>query len=325
MLKTVLGVCVLLSAVIQAAPDKPDSKLTRQLYEQAAKAIASADVRAAIKPLEELIEAQPDSSLACVATVHLAECYVAVGRAGDAAALLSKWTSRIADAAKSKKSDADLEAHHFRVWLQAAKRIDDPTVAIESLENILRTSTSKPESELNAAGKEIVDGARVELSRRLAGLSKFESAAAQISELSDEASAALGPDVQLLHAMIFQQVGDHDAARKGLQTLVASESKSPSQLLARLELANYAMQERDLAEVASLLGPIIAMEAFERGFDKSLDCRFKLLWSELELTQGNSARALEVLPSDEQLKLLEESQQVVVRFSRAEASAQAGK
>ena len=76
---------------------------------------------------------------------------------------------------------------------------------------------------------------------------------------------------------------------------------------------------------ATLLEPIIAMEPFERGLDKSMDCRFKLLWSELELTNGNAARALEVLPTEEQLKILDESQQVAVRFNRAEAAAQAGK
>ena len=87
----------------------------------------------------------------------------------------------------------------------------------------------------------------MELSRRFAALNKFDSAAAQISELSGSASAALDADVQLLHAMIYQQVGDHEAARKRLQSLIDESSKTRSQVLARLELANYAMQERDCA------------------------------------------------------------------------------
>ncbi len=332
MLKILVNVCVLCCAAMQTATDRPTSKSSRQLYEQAAQAIASTDSRAAIEPLEQLIDDQPTSSLACVAAVHLAECYVATERPVDAVTLLEKWSERITTASTSRALETDLAAQHHRVWLQASKRINDESSAIKSLEGLLGKLREKPpshESESEPSHTEntlaTLAEVRIELARRLAVSGKFESAATQIAELTDTDYAALNPEVQLLHAMVFQQVGDHEKSRKALQALIGTEPQTPSHLLARLELATYAMQVRELDEAGKLLKPVIDADPNFRCFNAALDCRFRMLWSELELAQGHASRSLEVLPNIEQLKLLDEAQQVAVRFSRAEAAAQAGK
>jgi len=328
-LKTLVNVCVLCCAAMQTAPDKPASKSSRQLYEQASKAIASTDSRAAIEPLEQLIEDQPTSSLACVAVVHLAECYVATERSADATTLLEKWSDRISQASTSSTLDTNIAAQHRRVWLQASKRIADDSAAIKSLETLLeklleKPASREPDSEDSQASDTLAE-VRIEFARRLAANGKFESAAAQIAELTDEACAAMSPEVQLLHAMVFQQVGDHEKSRKALQALIRIVPQTPSHMLARLELATYAMQEHEFDAAGKLLKPIIDTDSGGRGFNDALDCRFRLLWSELELAQGHAACSLEVLPSNEKLKLLDVAQQIAVRFSRAEAAAQAGK
>ncbi len=325
MLNLFVGVCALLSAVVQTAPTSPDSKSSRQLYEQAAKAIASADARAAIKPLEQLIDDQPSSSLACIAVVHLAECYIATNRANDAAALLEKWSERIVERSKAVKSDANFVAHHFRVWLQAAMRIEVDSEAIRSLEAVLPKLKSHDASDQNAAMLEVKSNTQVELARRLAAAGRFELAAEQIRELGESTSAGLNSEVQLLHAVVFQQIGDHAKAKSAFQSLVNQEQTSPSQWLAHLELATYAMQDRDYEAVARQLDPIIDTQPADRGFDQSVDCRFRLLRSELALLSGDAKLAWEVLPNDERIQELDEVQQVAVHFSRAEAAAQAGK
>ena len=337
MLKALICICVLSCAAMQTAPEKTASQSSRQLYEQASKAIASTDPRAAIGPLEQLIQDQPTSPLACVAAVHLAECYVATERSNDAVTLLEKWSDRITKTIHPVALDSNLAAQHLRVWLQASKRIKDDTAAIHSLETLLETllarqleKTHSTESADQAANTndplaETLAEVRIELARRLTASGKFESAAAQIAELTDEACAAVSPEVQLLHAMVFQQVGDHERSRKALQVLIATAPQTPSHLLARLELATYAVQEREHETAAALLKPIIDAAAETRGFDDSLNCRFRLLWSELELAQGHAERSLEVLPSNEQLKQLDSTQQIAVRFSRAEAASQTGR
>ena len=321
MLKLLISVCVSLSAFMQAAPAKPDAKSSRHLYEQAAKAIASADPKAAITPLEQLIDDQPTSSLACIAVVHLAECYVASDREKDAAALLEKWSSRIATASKTSKLDANLDAHHLRVWLQAAKRIKDDSDSIQSLESLTQALESRNEP---APLRELLIDSRVELARRLTASGKLELAAKQLSCLTDPAKAA-STETLLLVAMMHQQLGGHAQAKLLLQTLVENDLQTPSHSLARLELATYALQERELDSAAKLLSPMIDSKAQHHGLDQDSDCRFRVLWSELELARGHAARGLEVLPTDDELAKLGEPQQIAVRFSRAEAAAQAGK
>ena len=324
MFKLLICVCVVLSAAMQAAPSKPDSKSSLQLYAQAAKAIASADPRAAITPLEQLIEDQPTSPLACIAAVHLAECYVASERACDAAALLENWSRRIATASETTKLDANLDAHHLRVWLQASKKLSDDAASIKSLEALTQALESRGEPTEETLNREVLFGSRVELARRLTATGEFELAAKQLGRILDSVTDA-SSEVQLLAAMIQQQLGDHARAQKLLQSLIESQPPSTSHTLARLELATYAIQDREFEAAAKLLSPIVDAPAQDRGFDESLDCRFRLLWSQIELAQGHANHSLEVLPRDEDLVKLAEPQQIAVRFSRAEAAAQAGK
>lgn len=332
---------------MQAAPNKPESKSSRQLYAEAAKAIASAEPRAAIEPLEQLIEDQPTSSLACIAAVHLAECYVATDREQDAVALLEKWTSRIAAESKKTKLDADLDAHHLRVWLQAAKRIEDEATALISLEKLTqmldsRTSLDNKASEPNARSndpetdiiktikdREMLVDCLVELAKRSTAAGKLDDAAEQLSRLTELASDA-SSETQLLVAMLHQQLGNHDQAKKLLQSLIKNDTNTPGQAtsshaLARLELATYAMQEREPKSAEALLRPIIDSPESHHGLVSAVECRFRLLWSELELAKKNPAHALEVLPTAEELAKLDQSQQIAVRFGRAEAASQAGK
>ena len=323
-LKLLVSVCVMLSAAMQAASTKSDSKSSRQLYEQAAKAIVSADSRAAITPLEQLIEDQPTSSLACIAAVHLAECYIACERESDAAALLEKWSGRIAIESKTTKLDANLDAHHLRVWLQAAKGIRDDSAAIDTLEKLTRTLESRIEPNEKTLLQEIIVDSNVEHARRLASSGKLELAAIQLNTVAEAVTDA-SSGVKLLVAVIHQQLANHSQARKVLKSIIDSEQKTPSQAHARLELATYAMQDREIEVAATLLRPIIEAPQEERNFDAALDCRFRILWSELEMAQGNASRSLEVLPSDKDLAKLDKTQQIAVRFSRAEAAAQAGK
>lgn len=318
-----VSVCLLLGAVLQAAPAKPDAKSSRQLYEQAAKAIASADLRAAIIPLEQLIEDQPNSSLACIAAVHLAECYVASNREQDAAKLFEKWSDRIAVASKSTKLDANLDAHHFRVWLQAAKRIGRDSDSIQSLEALAKRLESRNDSDKKQFIELLVDS-RVELARRLSASGELDLAAEQLNRLAESATEA-SSETRLLIAMLHQQLGNHAQAQKVLETLVDGDSQTPGLLLANLELASYALQEHKLESAAALLKPIVESHAQYHGLDQDSECRFRMVWSELELAQGNAARSLEVLPGDDELGKLDERQQVAIRFSRAEAAAQAGK
>ncbi len=343
MLTVLVSVCVLSCAALQTSPDQSTAKSSQQLYEQAAKAIASADPRAAIVPLEQLIEVQPKSSLACVAAVHLAECYIAVERAQDAAKLLEKWTERISQTSPTMALPNNLEAQHLRVWLQASKRITDDSSAIQSLEifqsrlrqmNISSAAENEPiipesntihDAHNEAQAAKLQAEARTELIRRLIASGNLETAATQISELIKLNSDPVSPDVQLLYAMVFQQVGDHDKSRNSLHALLTVEPPTPSHLIARLELATYAMQAREYETARETLRPIIDAEASERGFSPAQDCRFRLLWSELELVQGNPSRSLEVLPNPDALKLLDDSQVIAVRFGRAEAAANAGK
>lgn len=319
----------MLSAVMQAAPDKPVSKSSRQLYEKAAQAIASADPSAAITPLEQLIEDQPTSTLACIAAVHLAECFTAINRERDAAALLEKWSDRITTASKSTKLDANLDAHHLRVWLQAAKRISDDTASIEALKVLTQNIESREMPSEKAANEEtplakILVDSRVELAKRLATTGKLELATEQLAALTD-AMSDTSDESKLLVAMIYQQLGVHSQTQKLLQSLIESEPHTPSHSLARLEMAAYALQDRNVETAANLLMPIIDSTALHHGLDENTDCRFRILWSELKLAQGNAAHSLEVLPSDEELAKMDESHQVAVRFCRAEAASQAGK
>jgi TolA-binding protein len=323
-IKLLISFCVSLGALMQAAPVKTDAKSSRQLYEQAAKAIASADPRAAVTPLEQLIEDQPTSSLACIAVVHLAECYVACDRAKDAAALLGKWSSRIATASKTTKLDTNLDAHHLRVWLQAAKRIGNDSDSIQSLEGLTQALESRNDPTDNSSIREMLVSSRVELAQRLTASGKLDLAAKQLGHLTVSAKDVSG-ETQLLVAMMHQQLGEHSQAKRVLQSLVECNPKSQSHMLAGLELATYALQERELESAAKLLTPIIDSQAQHHGLDQDSECRFRILWSELELAQGHAARGLEVLPSDAELTQLSEAQQVAVRFSRAEAAAQAGK
>jgi tetratricopeptide (TPR) repeat protein len=323
-IKLLISTCILLNASVQTAPTA--TQTSRQLYEQASQAIATADPRAAVLPLEQLLADQSTSSLATIAAVHLAECYIAVDRTADAIDLLEKWSDRIAESSKSTKLDTDLDAHHLRVWLQAARRVSDDRAAIESLENLARRLDSRSDkTDLT----ETITGTSLELTRRLAACGRFQEAAVHLGRLSDLERSSASAEVQLLHAILFQQLGDHAQARKLLQSLVASESTTLSHSLARLELASYALQDRDFETAAAHLKPIIdahasTSEAGDAMFDVELDCRFRLLWSELELAQGHAARSLEVLPTPEQIAALDESRQIAVRFGRAEAAAQAG-
>ena len=172
--------------------------------------------------------------------------------------------------------------------------------------------------------REVLVGSREELARRLTASGKLERAAKQLGRILESETDA-SSEVQLLAAMVQQQLGDHAKAQKFLQSLIASEPQTTSHALARLELATYAMHDREFETAAKLLSPIVDAQVRDRGFDKSLDCRFRVLWSQIELARGHAARSLEVLPSDEDLVKLEEPQQIAVRFSRAEAAAQAGK
>ena len=319
-----VSVCMLLSAVFQAAPLKPDSQSVRQLYAQAANAIASADPRAAITPLELLIEDQPASPLACIAAVHLAECYIASERERDAAELLEKWSSRIATTSQTIKLDSNLDAHHLRVWLQASKQISDHVASIESLEALTQALESRNQLSEKTLHRELLVDSRVELARRLTASGKLALAATQLGHIIESVTDG-SAEVQLLAALIHQQLGDHTKARKILQALTEGEPKTPSHSLARLELAAYAIQDREFETAAKLLSPIVVTQPQDRGFDESLDCRFRMLWSEVELAQGHAARSLEVLPRDVDLMKLDEPQQIAIRFSRAEAAAQAGK
>ncbi|MDX1925729.1 MAG: tetratricopeptide repeat protein [Pirellulaceae bacterium] len=324
MIKLVISVCVSLCALMQAAPTQTDQKSSRQLYEQAAKAIASADPKTAISPLEQLIEDQPTSALATVAVVHLAECYVASDRPRDAAALLEKWSSRIVTASKTTKLDANLDAHHLRVWLQAAKRIVDDGDSIQSLAALTDSLASRNEPADKVQLQEMLIDARVEMARRSMAAGKLDFAAKQLSQLT-ESTAETSTETQLLVAMIHQQLGAHTQAKKALQALIDSEPKTLTHSLACLELATYALQERELESAAKWLSPMIDSPALHHGLDQDSDCRFRILWSELELALGHAAHGLEVLPGDEELAKLSEPQQVAVRFSRAEAASQAGK
>ena len=215
MLKLLVSVCVLLGAAMQVAPAQTDSKSSRQLYEQAAKAIASADSRAAISPLEQLIEQQPTSSLACIAAVHLAECYVEHQREGDAAALLENWSGRIAKASKTTKLDTNLDAHHLRVWLQAARRINDSATSIKSLETLTQALESRIASSHKNQIREALFDAHLEIARRLAASGKLEQAANQLRQLTESVTDA-SSEVQFLIAMIHQQLGDRMNAQKVL-------------------------------------------------------------------------------------------------------------
>ncbi len=49
-----------------------------------------------------------------------------------------------------------------------------------------------------------------------------------------------------------------------------------------------------------------------------------MLWSELELAQGNAKEAFKALPSEASVSVLGDAQQIAVRFSRAEAASRAG-
>ncbi len=322
MLKLFVSVCVMLTAAFQVSPSKPDAQSSRQLYEQAAKAIASADPRAAITPLEQLIQEQPTSSLACIAVVHLAECYVSIERDQQAASLLEEWSARIAAASKSTKLDANLDAHHFRVWLQAAKRIKDDHKSIQSLETLVQTLETRPA--IDASLIDLRTDSQVELARRLAAAGQLEMAAKQLAKLS-ETQTESSSESQLLIAIIYQQLGSHEEAKRILESLLESEPSTPAHLLARIELATYALQDHQLEVASKCLSPIIASVEPSHGLDPSLDLRFRILWSELELAKGHATRGLEVLPSDSELEKLDEPRQIALRFSRAEAAAQAGK
>lgn len=65
------------------------------LYESASALIDARQSEQAIVPLTSLIQLHPHSALACVAALHLAECYLIAGRYLDAQDLLNRWQDRL--------------------------------------------------------------------------------------------------------------------------------------------------------------------------------------------------------------------------------------
>jgi TolA-binding protein len=69
----------------------------RDLYTQAAQAIADGELETAVGPLEALVHDHDDSPLANIAVFHLAECYLLLERPSEAVELLATWSPGTGD------------------------------------------------------------------------------------------------------------------------------------------------------------------------------------------------------------------------------------
>ncbi len=280
MLSSFMSICVFLNAFVQAPlptdrptekpVDKPVAKASRQLYEQAAKAIASADARSAIEPLEKLLD-DSSSPLATIAAVHLAECYIAVDRAGDAIKVLQTWSPHVAANVKQSDSDAQLYLHHHRVWMQAAKRTAPDDAAIRELTKLVETIAADTEASADsadsaelAAVNEILTTARYELARRLVANGRLGEAVTQLDLVTESDKVELNAEACLLHAVVLQQTQEPVRARELFERLSEVKTPSISRSLARLELANYALQESDTTAAEKYLRPLIASQITRR-------------------------------------------------------------
>ncbi len=225
-LRTLVSICVGLNAFVQAPlpTDKPVAKASRQLYEQAAQAIASADARSAIEPLEKLI-GDSSSPLANIAAVHLAECYISVDRTDDAIKLSKTWSPRIEAKFDKSTADSELYLHHLRVWMQAAKRLASDEAAIQELRGLVETIASGAAKD-DAQVTELLIAVRFELARRLVAAGQLSDAAKQLELVTATDNEAFNAEAYLLHAVVLQQMQEHASARRLFQRL--SESPSPS-------------------------------------------------------------------------------------------------
>ena len=150
----------LLSAVqMEVATAAP----ARDLYGAAAKHLASHETARAIEALQTLTNNYPDSPIAAVAAVHLAECLVSHDRPAEAYDLLRAWESRIKGSKAAKRIEpelnvlfsnilirsarqrsAELESHHDFVGAIAWQRLvsDEPSGTVDKQREILRLAVA---------------------------------------------------------------------------------------------------------------------------------------------------------------------------------------
>ncbi len=171
-------IIIVLTCLVCATSSAQDAAPSaKQLYQEAAAAIRSADYKASIAALEQLLE-HDDRSFVQVAKPHLAELYLATGNTAKAIKFAQECLSSAGTDASESVGDSTTERLQ-RVWLKAAlqtKSLADRKQALQTVVALL-SETNSP-----AATNQLLPAAVLGLIRTHVALAEFPLA----QKLADE-------------------------------------------------------------------------------------------------------------------------------------------